>query len=603
MPFDAGVMAAVVHSLETEAVGARIEKVCQPERDEILLHLRSKNGSKKLLLSAAAGNSRVGFTASGRENPAVPPMFCMLLRKHLTGGFITGVRQLGFDRAMEISLVSSDELGFQSEKYLICEIMGTYSNVILLDSEKRISAVLHPVSLGADNKRQVLVGFRYENPDKQTGKVNALDVTEESFRARLEADLASGVTTAADKYLISRYAGLSPLTAREIVFRASKATGTPIHECDADALWFYYHTLYGAVREKSFSPCLVTDKNGKVLDFSFCEIRQYGASGVVKPFDSIHALLDTFYAERDRAESIKRRGQDVLRLLTNASQPIAKKTELQLASLEEGKQAESWKLYGDLITANIYALKKGMEKASLVNYFDEAMPTVEVKLDSRYTPAQNAQSYYKKYNKAKSARIMLTAQIEESKAESAYIDTVFESLTKAETESDLAEIRAELALAGYGKKLDNMRRAHGLGKDRAKLKKELKPMRFVTSDGYTVYCGKNNLQNDYVTTKLAEKNDYWFHVKNAAGSHVVMVCGADEPPAESFTECAMIALFYSSERDKPQAAVDYTRARYVKKPSGSKPGFVIYEKNYTAYVTADKEKVESLCADKGKGRN
>ena len=357
------------------------------------------------------------------------------------------------------------------------------------------------------------------------------------------------------------------------------------------------------MREKKFSPCLVTDKNGKVLEFSFCEIRQYGASGVVKPFDSIHALLDTFYAERDRAESIKRRGQDILRLLTNASQRIAKKTELQLASLEEGKQAESWKLYGDLITANIYALKKGMEKASLVNYFDEAMPTVEVKLDSRYTPAQNAQSYYKKYNKAKSARVMLTAQIEESKAESAYIDTVFESLAKAETENDLAEIRAELALAGYGKKLDNMRRAHGLGKDRAKLKKELKPMRFVTSDGYTVYCGKNNLQNDYVTTKLAEKNDYWFHVKNAAGSHVVMVCGADEPPAESFTECAMIALFYSSEREKPQAAVDYTRARYVKKPSGSKPGFVIYEKNYTAYVTADKETVERLLVDKGNRKN
>ena len=428
-------------------------------------------------------------------------------------------------------------------------------------------------------------------------------MTETLFKEKLAGDIAAGITTAADKYLISRYAGLSPLTAREIAFRASKATGMPIHECDPDALWFYYNTLYGAVREKNFSPCMVTDRNGKALDFSFCEIRQYGASCVVKPYESIHALLDTFYAERDRAESIKRRGQDILRLLTNASQRIAKKTELQLASLEEGKQAESWKLYGDLITANIYALKKGMETASLVNYFDEAMPTVEVKLDSRYTPAQNAQNYYKKYNKAKSARIMLAAQIEESQAESKYIDTVFESLTKAETENDLAEIRAELSLAGYGKKLDNMRRAHGLGKDRVKLKKELKPMRFVTSDGYDVYCGKNNLQNDYVTTKLADKNDYWFHVKNAAGSHVVLVCGQNEPPAESFTECAMIALYYSSEREKPQAAVDYTRARYVKKPSGSKPGFVIYEKNYTAYVTADKEQVEKLCVDKGKNKN
>ena len=597
MPFDAGVMAAVVRQLEKEAVGARIEKVCQPERDEIILNLRSKNGSRRLLLSAAAGNSRVGFTGADRENPAVPPMFCMLLRKHLTGGFITGIRQIGFDRAMEISLISSDELGYQSEKYLICEIMGTYSNVILLDRDRRVAAVLHPVSLGTENKRQVLVGFPYENPDPQVGKINVLDVTGELFRQKLADDLSAGVTTAADKYLIARYAGLSPLTAREIVFRASKATGTPIHQCDGEALWFYFQTLYGAVARGEFSPCLVSDKNGKVLDFSFCEIRQYASSGVTRPFDDINKLLDVFYEQRDRAESIKRRGQDILRLLSNASQRIAKKTELQLASLEEGKQADVWKLHGDLITANIYLLKKGMEKATLVNYFDEAMPEVEVKLDSRFTPAQNAQAYYKKYNKAKSAKIVLAEQLKESRAESAYIDTVFESLTKSESERDLAEIRAELALAGYGKKLDNMRRARGLGKDKQKLKKELKPMRFMTGDGYEVLCGKNNLQNDYVTTKLAEKNDYWFHVKNAAGSHVVLRCGGEEPPAASFTECAMIAAFYSSEREKPQAAVDYTKARYVKKPSGSKPGFVIYEKNYTAYVTADKEAVERLAVD------
>ena len=239
-------------------------------------------------------------------------------------------------------------------------------------------------------------------------------------------------------------------------------------------------------------------------------------------------------------------------------------------------------------------LKKGMESVKLVNYFDENMPEIEVKLDSRYAPAKNAQAYYKKYNKAKSAQIMLKKQLEESATESAYIDTVFESLTKAQNESDLTEIRAELAMSGYGKKLDNIRRSQPQGK--LKLKKELKPMRFVTSDGYEVFCGKNNLQNDYVTTKLADKNDYWFHVKNAPGSHVVMKCADSEqdPPSRSFTECAMIALYYSSEKEKPQAAVDYTKARYVKKPSGSKPGFVIYDKNYTAYVTVDKDVVESL---------
>lgn len=594
MPFDAGVMSAVVKQLEIDAVGARIEKVYQPERDEIILNLRSKNGSKRLLLSATAGNSRVGFIDADRENPAVPPMFCMLLRKHLTGGYITSVSQIGFDRAMEITLVSSDELGYQSEKHLICEIMGTYSNVILLDNERKIMSVMHPVSLSTNNKRQVLAGFTYENPDPQEGKVNALEVTKEAFQEKCNSDISAGVTTAGDKYLISRYSGLSPLTAREIVFRASKSTSTPINECDVSALWFNFSLLYGGINEGKFSPCLISDKNGKVIDFSFCEIRQYGADGVVKQFENVSELLDVFYEERDRNERIKRRGQDILRLLTNASQRIAKKTELQLASLEESKQLDKWKLYGDLITANIWMLKKGMESVMLVNYFDENMPEVEVKLDSRYTPAQNAQSYYKKYNKAKSAQVMLKKQLEESASESAYIDTVFESLTKAQNESDLAEIRAELAMSGYGKKLDNIRRSQPQGK--IKLKKELKPMRFVTSDGYEVYCGKNNLQNDYVTTKLAEKNDYWFHVKNAPGSHVVMKCAdfEEDPPASSFTECAMIALYYSSEKEKPQGAVDYTKARYVKKPSGSKPGFVIYEKNYTAYVTADKDTVEGL---------
>ena len=596
MPFDAGVMSAVVKQLKETAVGARIEKVYQPERDEIVLNLRSKNGSRRLLLSAAAGTSRVGFITADRENPAVPPMFCMLLRKHLTGGYITGVSQIGFDRAMEITLISSDELGFQSEKHLICEIMGTYSNIILLDSTRKIMSVLHPVSLSTTNKRQVLCGFEYENPDPQEGKVNALEITKEGFFEKLESDISAGVSTAGDKYLISRYSGLSPLTSREIVYRASKSTSTPINQCDKDALWFNFAKLYGGVALGEFSPCLISDRNGKVLDFSFCEIRQYSVDAVVKPYDDISELLDVFYEEKDRNERVKRRGQDILRLLTNASQRIHKKRELQFASLEESKQLDVWKQYGDLITSNIYMLKKGMENVTLVNYFDENMPEVELKLDSRYTPAQNAQIYYKKYNKAKSAQVMLKKQLEESEEESKYIDTVFESLTKAQNESDLAEIRAELAMSGYGKKLDNIRRAQSFGKDKAKFKKELKPMRFVTSDGYEVLCGKNNLQNDYVTTKVAEKNDYWFHIKNAPGSHVLMRCAdsVEDPPATSFTECAMIAAYFSSEREKPQVAVDYTKARYVKKPSGSKPGFVIYERNYTAYVTADKETVEKL---------
>ncbi len=594
MPFDAGVMSAVVMQLREFALGARIEKVYQPERDEIILNIRSKNGSKRLLLSACPGSSRVGFITSDRENPQNPPMFCMLLRKHLSGGYITDVKQIGFDRAMEISLVSTDELGYQSEKYLICEIMGTYSNIILLDKDRKIMSVMHPVGIGTTNKRQVLIGFKYENPDQQEGKINVLDIDVAGFTLKLREDIASGMTTAGDKYLISRYSGLSPLIAREIVYRASKSTNTPINQCDETALWFNFNSVISAVKSNTFSPCLISDKNNKVIDYSFFDIRQYGPNALIKKYDDISILLDEFYLERDKSERIKRRGQDILKLLTNAQTRIQRKTELQLASLEESKNLDKWKLYGDLITSNMYQLKKGMDKATLVNYFDENMPEVEVPLDTRYTPAQNAQAYYKKYNKAKSAMIMLEKQIAESEKENRYIESVFESLTKAETESDLNEIREELLLSGYGKKLESLGRSSFNKK--MKNKKTFTPMKFITSDGYEVLCGKNNLQNDYITTRIADKNDIWFHVKNAPGSHVLLRCAGidDDPPASTFTDCAIIAAYFSSEKEKPQTAVDYTKIRYVKKPAGSKPGFVIYEKNYTAYVTPDKEYVESL---------
>ena len=589
-------MAAVVKQLRDTVIGARVDKIYQPERDEIILSVRTAGESKKLLLSAAARNSRVSFCSADRENPMQPPMFCMLLRKHLSGSHILDVRQIGFDRAMEIKLSGTDEMGYSSIKYLICEIMGTYSNIVFLDENRKILAVLHPISLSTTNKRQVLVGFEYENPPKQEGKKDALDVDKETFVSLVRHSVDYGYGGPADKYLISHFAGLSPLTAREIVYRATKQTNTPLWECDAEKLWFYYDLVYGGVKEGKFTPCLVSDTRGKVMEYSFCEIRQYGTSGVVTAFGDISTLLDAFYFERDKQERVKHRGQDILRLLTNAHTRITKKIALQRESLAECAGKDEFKRMGDVITANIYLLKKGQKSAELVDYYDENTPTVTVKLDERLTPAQNAQYYYKKYNKAKSAEIMLAKQIEESERELSYIETVFDSLTKADTEADLMQIRTELAASGYGKTLDNLRRSMTRNKKEYKnaLKKDYKPLRFVTSGGYEVLCGKNNLQNDYITCEVASKDDYWFHIKNAPGSHVILRCGKDEPPSEDFTEAAMIAAFYSSQKELPQAPVDYTRVRNVKKPSGSKPGFVIYETNFTCYVTAEQEKVEKM---------
>lgn len=596
MPFDAGVMAAVVKQLEMQAVGARLDKIYQPDRDEIMLGLRVQNGNKRLLLSACAGNSRAGFCNAERENPATPPMFCMLLRKHLSGGHILSVKQIGFDRALEMKIGATDDMGFATERYLICEIMGTYSNVIFLDENRRILSVIHPVSLSASNKRQVLCGFEYEDPPKQEGKINALDVTEEIFAERCKNVLDFGNAPAADKFLIANFAGLSPLIAREITYRASGNTSTPLGNVDIQKLWFNFSKIYTDVKNGVFSPCLIKNTDGKVMDFSFCEIRQYATLAVTKPYDDISELLDVFYSERDKNEHIKRRGQDVLRLLANAESRIKKKTALQRESLAECENRGTWKKYADLITANMYALKKGMKSAELIDYEDENMPTVSVPLDERLTPSQNAQKYYKKYAKAKSALVMLNEQIEESARELSYIDTVFESLAKAENENDFAQIRTELSMTGYGRKLENMRKSGNKSKKdyRQNMKKDYKPMRFMTSGGYEVLCGKNNLQNDYVTTVLASKDDYWFHVKNAPGSHVVMRCGKDEPDAKDFTECAKIAVLYSSQKETPNAAVDYTRVRHVKKPSGSKPGFVVYDTNFTAFATADKDLADTL---------
>ena len=596
MPFDAGVMAAVVSQFKNTVTGARIDKIYQPEKDEIILNIRTKNESSKILLSASSGKSRVSFCFSERENPSEPPMFCMLLRKHLSGGHIIDVKQIGFDRAIEFKISCTDDMGFATERYLICEIMGTYSNVIFLDQNRKIVGVLRPVSLSPTNKRQVLCGFEYENPPRQEGKINALDVTKEQFIDKLFSDVSVGKNGAADKYLISTYEGLSPLIAREIVYRTCSNTSQVLANIDAEKLWFNFNKIYGDVKNNNFEPCLIRDAKGKTMDVSFCNIRQFGISAVVESEQNISFALEKFYEHKDKQESIKNKAQDILRLLTNASVRITKKQQLQRESLSECQNMDKWKCYGDLITANIYMLKKGQSEASLVNYYEPEAPLVKIPLDTRFTPSQNAQYYYKKYNKAKSAQVVLNEQLTQSQQELDYIDTVFESLAKAQTESDLAQIRAELSMTGYGKKLENMRRSMGKTKKDLKtaLKNQYNPIKFKTSGGYEVLCGKNNLQNDYVTTVLASKDDYWFHIKKAPGSHVVMRCGKDEPSAADFTECAMIAAFYSSERELSQAPVDYTRVRNVKKPSGAKPGFVIYETNYTAFVTADEKVVESL---------
>ena len=590
MPFDSGMLSAVVGELKNRALGARVDKIYQPGKDEIVLYLRGQSENLKLLICATAGRARVSLTDMNFENPSNPPMFCMLLRKHIAGGHVLDVRQIGFDRVFEIKISSHDEMGYVSNKYIVAEIMGKYSNIIFLDENKKIILAQRTVDITSGYDRCILPGFDYVSPPVQSGKQNPLDVSKEQF-----SDIINGADKGvlAWKLLLSSFCGFSPLITREIVFRASKNTDSLVGECDTEKLWFYFDSIVSCIKNNKYSPFIIFDKDKKPFEFSFTDIYQYGTSFLTKQPQSFMELLDMYFSQKDEKERVTSKAHDILQLLSGVSSKINKKIGALNCELALCADREKYKLYGDLITANIYLLKKGMESALLPNYYDEsaACPKIAVALDKALTPAQNAQRYYKKYNKLKSAKANLERQIALSQRELLYIDTVFESLTKAENEKDLSEIRSELSLAGYGKRLERLSKVSAFAKKSAKKSKSFDIMTFKTTNGYTVLCGKNNMQNDYITFTLAQKTDYWFHVKNMPGSHTILVCDGKEPPAQDFTDAAMIAAYYSSGKKIPNVAVDYSHVKNIKKPSGAAPGFVVYETNYSAYVTANEEAV------------
>ncbi len=597
MPFDAGMTSAVVKELQGGFVGSKIEKVYQPEKDEIIIAAKNGKETYKLLLSAKSGSSRIGLTELERKNPQTPFTFCMLLRKHISGGVIGAVRQLGFERAVEVEINSYDEMGFVSKKYLIAEITGRYSNVIFCKDDKKVISAIRLSHGLSDEKRPLLCGFKYEKLPIPEGKADPMSETKAGFLKRFTDFMNNmGGEYPCEKYFLSSYSGISPLISREICYRTSKNHAVLMSEVSADNLFLNFESIYAPVRNGNFVPYIIYDKEKNPIEYSFCEILQYGSMCVAEKQESFSKMLDRFYGERERAERIKAKSQDILKLLTSASSRIAKKTELQKNDLIQCRSKEKYKKYGDLIQSNIYMLKKGMTKVDVIDYTDENMPHVQINLEVNLTPSQNAQKYYKKYNKLKSAEENLGREIKNSENEQKYIDTVFDSLTKAQNENDLLEIREELVNCGYGKKLESLSgRNKNFKNNKNKVSKRVfAPLKFKTSGNVKVLCGKNNLQNDYITLTKASKDDYWFHVKGMPGSHVIMMCGKSEPDAQDFTECAMIAAYYSSGRNTPGVAVDYTKVRNIKKPSGAKPGFVTYETNYTAYVTADEKTVSAL---------
>ncbi len=586
MAFDAGMLSCMVHEILSLGRGGRIEKIYQPEKDEIILQMRTLGGGRRLLINAGSSCPRIGFTGVQRENPMQAPMFCMLLRKHLTGATLSEIAQAGFERVVTLTFDTRDEMGFATKKYLIAEVMGKYSNLIFADEKMKIVAALKTIDFTTSSLRQVLPGMTYELPPVQE-KQNPLEHTFEQFSALYEAFPPE---KSAEKFITASYLGISSSVAREIVYRACGRFDASLYEVKCEKLYAEFAKVFDGIKDGSFEPTVVIE-NGVPIEYAFLKLGFYGSGVEYKSFESPGEALDLYFANRDREIRVRQRAADVLRLLTNAETRLLKKIDAQEKELADCEKGEKYKQYGDLITANIYKLKRGDKSVEVVDYerWNEEkgdFETTVIELDERLSPAANAQRYYKHYNKSKTAKVELSKQLELARSELIYIYSVFDALTKAETTADLSEIRDELYRSGYASKM----------KGYAAPKKQPAPIiaEFVTTNGYRVLCGKNNYQNEYITHKLAEKNDYWFHAKNVAGSHVLLITNGEEPPAEDFTDACEIAAYYSKAKGGFNIEVDYLFARGVKKVAGGKPGLVIYHNNWSAYVTPNEEKIMKM---------
>ena len=575
MAFDACMMRAVLSEFSDNFPEAKIEKVLQPANDEIDLVIHYGKKSSRLLFNVGPNAPRLQLTDKVKENPLKAPMFCMFLRKRLLGAKITGVVQPGFDRIAMFSVSGYDEMGFPSEMKIVCEIMGKYANFILLDGEDKIISALKMIDFSASTIRQVLPGLKYRAPAMQE-KLSPLEIDENAFYAKL-SDFPS--EKSGEKFITTTYSGIATQIAHELVFRATGSVGTPVAAINKEKFCSVFSEWQSLLIEERYTPTVALDQSGKPIDYSYMDITYLGDYATCRKFETLGELFDLYFAEKDRLEKIHQRAHDIRTLLSNAKSRTEKKLLIQREALADSEKGESYKRAGDLITANIYRIKRGDRSLTAIDYYDESCPEITVELDERLSPAANAQRMYKLYNKCKTAKTVLTEQITKWEDELLYLESVQSFLDAAETEQDIADLRDELYSSGYASRMK--------GYKAPKVSKS-KPLTFTTTDGLTLYVGKNNVQNDRLTFKVAEKDDIWFHVKDIPGSHVILVTEGREPSDRDYTEAAGIAAGYSKATGD-HVAVDYTRVKNIKKPVGAKPGFVTYKTNYTAYVKPIKE--------------
>ncbi len=570
MAFDGTVVANLAHELRKELLNGRIAKIAQPEADELLLTIKTPTGQKRLVLSASASLPLIYLTETNKPSPMTAPNFCMLLRKHIANGRIVNIRQPQLERILIFTVEHLDEMGDLCKKNLIMEIMGKHSNLIFCTEDGTIIDSIKHISAQVSSVREVLPGRTYFIPDTQS-KLDPLHTDCASFLHALREK-----TTALSKAIYTSFTGISPVTAEEICFLSGLDSSMPPCEYSDDVLTHLYNqfSIYlSAVEEGTFTPQIYFSEQ-EPKEFSSLPLTHFSEYRTVT-YDSISQVLETYYAVKNTITRIRQKSTDLRHIVQTALERNRKKYDLQLRQLRDTENREKYKIYGELLHTYGYDLKEGAKSMEAPNYYTNEMITIP--LDPTKNAQENAKRYFDKYGKQKRTFEALSHLIKETEEEIKYLESVRTALDIARSEDDLAEIKEELITAGY------MRRKF----TKKKVKIKNKPLHYISSDGYHMYVGKNNLQNDELTFDFAVGNDWWFHAKQAPGSHVIVKSNGDELPDRTFEEAGRLAAYYSSMRGVEKVEIDYVEKKHVKKPKGGKPGFVVYYTNYSLVIDSD----------------
>jgi len=584
MPFDGSVLRGVKTELENTILNGRIDKIYQPEKNSIVIKIRNKGENYNLYISAEPQSCRLHLTSKKYSNPQNPPMFCMLLRKHLQNGKIVKLHQPDYERILEIEVEAVDDAGFLSKKTMVIEIMGKHSNIVLIDEQGIIVDSIKRIPPSMNSYRAVIPREKYVYPPKQ-GKIDPTHVSAKDF-ANIIQEKKGELFLA----VIKSFNGISPIAAKEICLMANLDPYTNERkDVDLNRLTDAFLTFFETVKMNRFDPTVYKNNdNSKLIDFYVFPLKQLEGFSSLH-FPGVSEALDFFYFRKQIVQKFQQKQSDLSKLVKSKLESCYKKLGFQEQQFFKARDAEKFKLYGELLTANIYRLKKGPVKVKLKNYYSSDQKEVEIELDPKLTPVENAQKFFKKYSKLKNTREKVKKQLKNTKAEIEYLESVLYNIEQAAELKELEEIKSELVQEGYIKS----------NKRISPSKKETtsKPRKFISSDGFTILVGRNNKQNDYLTMKIASSEDIWFHTKHIPGSHVIVkVDGNDSIPETTLLEAAALAAYYSKARQSSNVPIDYTEKKNVKKPRGARPGMVIYNNYKTIYITPSKytEKIKNM---------